>query len=170
MIITRHSQAFIKIQQGDMIFAFNPISKDFDAKAAKFGADAAIISLNDSAFNGKETVTFGSKEPFVINGPGEYEIGGIFVRGFSSVGPDEKINTIYTTIIDGIRICHLGGLSSSALSAEAIEEMGEIDLLFVPISGGKFLSPKDAIKLATSLEAKIIVPTLCDDDAVIKVS
>jgi hypothetical protein len=168
MIISRYGAAFIKVQQGDTVFAFNPVSRDFDAKAQKFGADAALISLNDSQFNGSDNVTFGAKEPFIINGPGEYEIGGNFVRGFGSKGPDDKINTIYATNIEGIKLCHLGGLADAQLSAEVIEEIGEIDVLFVPIAGGKFLNPKDAYKLATTLEAKIIVPVLYENGAEIK--
>ena len=168
MVITRYSAAFTKIQQGDLIFAFNPVSRDFDAKAQKFGADVALISLNDPQFNGRDNVTFGSKEPFVINSPGEYEIGGVFVRGFASAGHDGKINTIFTTMIDGIKICHLGGLADPNIPADIIEEIGEIDILFVPISGGNFLSAKDASKLATALEAKIVIPTMYENGVEIK--
>lgn len=168
MIITRYGAAFVKVQQGDMTFAFNPISREYDPKATKFGADVALISLRDPMFNGSDNVSFGSKELMIIDGPGEYETGGIFVRGFSSEGPEGKINTIYTTIIDGIRLCHLGGLTKPTLSMETAEEIGSIDILFIPISGGQFLSPKDALKLATSLEAKIIVPVLYDNGAELK--
>jgi hypothetical protein len=163
MIITRYGAGFVKVQQGDTIFAFNPISREYDPKSVKFGANAALISLHEPMFNGSDNVSFGSKEPMVIDGPGEYEIDGIFVSGFPSDGPDGKINTIYTTTIDGIRLCHLGGLAKSTLTMETVEEMGTIDVLFVPISGGQFLTPKDALKLATSLEAKIIVPVLYDE-------
>jgi len=168
MVITRYGGAFVKVQQGDTIFAFNPISREYDSKAIKFGADVALISLRDPLFNGQDSVSFGTKEPFVIDSPGEYEIGGTFVRGFSSTGPDNKINTIFTTIIDGIRICHLGGLAKPDLSSQAIEDIGTVDILFVPIGGGDFLSPKDALKLATSLEPKIIVPILCDSSDSLK--
>lgn len=168
MIITRHGAAFVKVQQGDTIFAFNPVSRDHDSKAVKFGADAALVALHDPMFNGVDSVTFGSKVPFVIDGPGEYEIGGTFVRGFASEGPDGKINTIFTTIIDGIRICHLGGLAKASLSAEAIEDIGAIDIIFLPIGGGKFISSKDALKLATQLEAGVIIPILYDDGGELK--
>lgn len=177
MIISRFGAAFIKVQQGDTIFAFNPVSREHDAKAQKFGADAALVSLNDPQFNGTDNVSFGSKEPFIIDGPGEYEIGGTFVRGFGSAGPADlnskavgqsQINTIYSATIDGIKICHLGGLAEPNLSAEVIEEIGEVDILFVPIAGAPFLSPKDAYKLATTLEAKIIVPVLYENGAEIK--
>ncbi len=160
MVITFYGEAFVKVQQGETIFAFNPVSREHDAKVSKFGADIALISLNDPIMNGRENVSFGSKEAFVIDGPGEYEIGGIFIKGFLSAGPAEKINTIYTVSLEGIRLCHLGGLSQAALSPEIIEEIGVIDVLFIPIGGAPYLSPKDASKLAASLEAKIIVPIL----------
>ncbi|MCX6712703.1 MAG: MBL fold metallo-hydrolase [Candidatus Vogelbacteria bacterium] len=163
MIISRFGVAFIKVQQGDTIFAFNPVSREHDGKAVKFGADVALISLNDPRFNGVDNVSFGSKEPFVIDSPGEYEIGGTFVRGFQTEGSEGKINTAFATMIDGIRLCHLGGLANPVLSAGVIEEIGEVDILFLPIGGGKFLTSKDALKLATQLEAKIIIPVLYEN-------
>ncbi len=162
MIATYHGQAFIKAQQGEKIFAFNPIGRDFDPKAAKFGADVALLSLRDPAFSGVDTVTFGTKEPFVIDSPGEYELDGVFIHAFSSAGPDGKINTIYTMTLDGIRLCHLGGLASAQLTPEVTEEIGVVDVLFVPAAPNRFLSPKEAMKLAAAVEAKIIVPTLYD--------
>jgi hypothetical protein len=165
MIATYFGQAFVKVQVGETVFAFNPISKASDPKATKFGADVALISLNDPAFNGKENVAFGSKEPFYIEGPGEYEIGGTFIRGFETVGPDGKINTVYTVIVDGIRLCHLGGLANASLPPETIEDLGVIDILFVPIGGGDYLAPKDAAKLAAALEAKMVVPVLFNADS-----
>ena len=44
MIITRYGSAFIKVQQGDTIFAFDPISRDHDTKAVKFGADVDYLA------------------------------------------------------------------------------------------------------------------------------
>lgn len=164
MVITQYGMGYIKAQLGDYIVAFNPISKDFDAKAAKFGADLALVSLNDSAFNGVDNVTYGTKIPFTIEGPGEYEIGGMFVRGFASKGPGEMINTIYTITIDGIKICNLGALASPDIDAEALEAIGTIDLLFLPVGEG-CLSVKDASKLAANLEPKMVVPTCYSADS-----
>ncbi len=162
MIITYHGQAFVKLQQGDLVLAFNPISKESDNKSTRFGADLALVSLNESDFNGLEQVSHGEKIPFSITGPGEYEIGGVFIQGFSSKGSKEKVNTIYTITLDGIRLCHLGAISSLELEADVTEEIGSVDVLFVPIGGGTVLSPKEAAKLATSFEPKIIIPIMAD--------
>lgn len=163
MIITYHKEGFVKVQQGDLVVAFNPISREIDPKATRFGADLCLIALNSPSFNGCETVTFGNKDPFVINGPGEYEIDGIFVYGLTSEGADGQVNTIFTTEIDGIRLCHLGALANPALGPKTIEDIGGVDVLFVPIAGGPVLSPKDAAKLAASLEPKIIIPIMFEN-------
>lgn len=162
MIITYHKEGFVKVQQGDLVVAFNPISREIDPKATRFGADLCLVSLNNPSFNGCESVTFGNKDPFIINGPGEYEIDGIFVYGYQSEGADDQINTIFTTEIDGIRLCHLGALSNPALDPKVLEDIGVVDVLFVPVAGGPVLSPKDAAKFATSLEPKIIIPLMVD--------
>jgi L-ascorbate metabolism protein UlaG (beta-lactamase superfamily) len=158
MVITFYGEAYIKIQQGEQIIAFNPISKDYNPKALKFGSDIALISCNLPAYNGKENVTFGSKEPFIIDGPGEYEIGGMFIRGFATPGPAGKINTIFTLLLDGIRICHLGALAEPDISSEIVEEIGVVDILFLPIGGGSVIDAKGATKVSSLLEPKIIVP------------
>ncbi|OJI06965.1 MAG: hypothetical protein COX02_00235 [Candidatus Vogelbacteria bacterium CG22_combo_CG10-13_8_21_14_all_37_9] len=164
MIVSYFGQAFIKVQLGDLTLAFNPISKEADLKLSRFGADIAFVSSEVPEANGVESVTYANKTPFVINGPGEYEREGIFVRGFASEGEGASQNTIYTLTIDNISICHLGLLKNPNLPTETVEELGSIDLLFVPIGDGPVLSPKEAAKLATSLEPKMIVPIMIDLD------
>ena len=82
MVISYQGLESFKIQFGEIVVAYNPISKDSKHKGTKFGADIVLISANHPDFNGAENASRGDKQPFVINGPGEYEIGGIFVRGF----------------------------------------------------------------------------------------
>lgn len=163
MIITYHKEGFVKVQQGDLVVAFSPISREIDPKATRFGADLCLVALDSPSFNGCETVTFGNKEPFVIDGPGEYEIDGIFVYGLASEGTDGQINTIFTTEIDGIRLCHLGALSNPILDPKTIEDIGSVDVLFIPIAGGPTLLSKDAAKLAASLEPKVIIPIMFEN-------
>lgn len=163
MVITFYGEAYTKIQQGDQVIAFNPISKDYDPKAPKFGSDVALISCNLPAYNGRENVTFGSKEPFVVDGPGEYEIGGMFIRGFATTGPAGKTNTIFTLLLDGIRICHLGALAVPEIAPEVVEEIGVVDILFVPVGGDAVLDAKAASKVSSLLEPKMIIPIGYDD-------
>lgn len=165
MVITYHGGAFVRIVFGDTTIAVNPIAKGSSLKTTRFGADIALISLNNKDFNGVEQVTHGEREPFVVSGPGEYEIRRVFIKGFPSVskyGEEENINTIYMVSLEGIHLCFLGALSSRKLNAEIQGAMNSIDVLFVPIGGRGVLGASDAHELSVELEAKIVIPVLYD--------
>lgn len=163
MIITYLGGEFFKVQFGDVTLAFNPISKDSDLKPSRFGADIALISANHPDFNGSDQVAHGDKQPFVVAGPGEYEVGGVFIKGLPSTtaygfGGKELVNAIYTVSLENMNLCFLGAHNANELKAETIEALDDIDILFVPIGGEGVLEPAKAYKLAVSLEPKIIIP------------
>jgi L-ascorbate metabolism protein UlaG (beta-lactamase superfamily) len=163
MIISYHGVESFKISQGDLTLAINPISKDSKEKPARFGADVVLVTTNHPDLKGVESVSRGDKEPFVIKGPGEYEVKDMIIKGFLSeslYGGKSVINTIYTITFEGVNLCFLGALSNPALSSETIEALGEVDVLFAPIGGGQtgLLEPAGAYKLGVSIESKIIIP------------
>lgn len=160
MVITYHGGEFFKIQFGDMTIAYNPISKDSKLKSSKFGANIALISLNNPDFNGADQVSFGDKKPFVANGPGEYEVNNVFIKGFLSESKYQDkslINTIYSVVLEGMNLCFLGGLNGE-MPSEILENLGDIDVLFVPIGGEGVLNPVEANKLITKLEPRLVIP------------
>ena len=161
MIITYQGVEFFKVQFGDTILAFNPISKESKFKNTRFFADVALVSANHPDFNGVENLSYNGKDPLVISGPGEYETKGVFVKGFQSktlYGKAEKINTVYTVILEGMTLCFLGALADEKLSPEFMEAIEDIDVLFLPIGGEGVLDVAKANKLAVTLEPKIIIP------------
>ncbi len=171
MVISYHGIGCFKVQQGDTIIAFNPLSKESDIKSTRFSSDIAIISLNDKNWNGVSNVSGGSRELFVIDGPGEYETGGTYVKGFGmeeSLGKNKKINTIYSVVFDDINICHVGALNTLDIKPEVKEELGMIDILFLPITGGDMLNSSDASKLVNLLEPKLVIPMQHDESGINK--
>lgn len=161
MVITFHGGEFVKITQGDITLAFNPISKDSTLSGPRFGADIVFISTKVPDFNGVEQVTYGDKVPFVVSGPGEYEIEKIFIKGFPSVskyGGKERPNTVYVVTVEGVNICFLGALFDKRIDLKVFEDVDEIDVLFVPIGGDGVLTAGDAHDVSVSLEAKTIIP------------
>ncbi len=161
MIITYLGGQFVKVQFGDTVLAFNPVSKDSKLKASKFGADIVLTSINHEDMNGVDQVVFGEKKPFAIAGPGEYEVKGVFIKGFASesmYGGEKRINTIYTVSLEGMNIAFLGGISTAELPKEADENIDGVDILFVPISGDGVLDAAQAYKLAVSMGPKIVIP------------
>src|SRR3989344_1417577 len=144
MIITYFGKQFFKIGQGEMVLATNPVSKSSKSGiSAKFGADIALVTTNHPDYNGVEQLTHGERVPFVVSGPGDYEIREIFIKGEMSEaelgdpvknGASKKyINTIYSLAVDNINIVFLGALSDGELSKEAREAIDGPDILFIPV-------------------------------------
>jgi L-ascorbate metabolism protein UlaG (beta-lactamase superfamily) len=166
MIISYQGVQSFRVQFGDTILAFDPVSKKSEFKANNFGADIALISLNHPDMNGVDQVNRGEKQAFIINGPGEYEIQGVFIKGLPSVshyGGEDKINTIYTVNFENMNLCFLGSLGSVEIPSETKAGIDEVDILFVPIGGAGVLNPPEAYKFAVSLEPSIIIPMNFDE-------
>src|SRR3954468_11561248 len=131
MIISFQGGESFKISQGDLSIAMNPQRKTV--------ADVALLSTNGS----------GSEDggSFVIKGPGEYEVKDVVVKGFMSEGPEKRVNTIYMINFEGMNLCFLGALSNPALPSNTLENLEDIDILFVPVGGEGMLDAEAAYKL-----------------------
>lgn len=168
MVITYHGGQFFKVSFGDTTLAFDPIAKGSKLPVTKFGSDVAFVSLNHENFNGVEQVAHGTKEPFVVAGPGEYEFGNVTARGYgvkTVYEGVERYNTIYQVRLEDINMIFLGALSDGEIDPKILSEFGDVDILFVPIGGGDVLDVPAASKLAVKLEAKLILPMHYTDAA-----
>ncbi len=161
MIISYLGKSCVRLQTGDTVIALSPPAKTSAFKVSGFGADLALISLNHPDYAGAETVTYGEKEPFVVSGPGEYEIGGMMIDGYATrgvSGKDEVINTAYFFEFDSMKICYLGPIVSIEIPQEMKQGVDSVDVLFVPIGGKTVLGAAEAYKLGKQFGAKLIIP------------
>lgn len=169
MIITNHGIQCFKMQFGNVVIATNPPAKDSKAvqKTPKFGADIVLQSLNHPDFNGGENMFYGEKEPYVVTGPGEYEVKDIIMRGFqtsSDYDGEKGINTIYSLTFEGMHVVFLGAISEKELPKDVLESIDEVDILFVPIAGEGLLEASEAYKLAVKLNPRLIIPMHYGDE------
>ncbi|HEY0964296.1 MAG TPA: MBL fold metallo-hydrolase [Candidatus Paceibacterota bacterium] len=165
MVISYHGGQTFKVSFGDTTLAFNPISKKSKLEPTKFGSDVAFVTLWHPDFNGVEQVTHGSKEPFVVDGPGEYEIGTVTARGWGVPTTYDKqtgFNTIYQVQLEEMNLVFLGALGDPEIDPKILSELGDIDILFLPIGGGDLITVPQASKLAVKLEAKLVIPMQYD--------
>lgn len=168
MVITYHGGECFKVSFGETTIAFNPPAKNSKLPSVKFGADAAFISMRHPDFNGREQVAHGERQPFVADGPGEYEIGDVTARGFgvkTKYDGEERFNTIYQVQLEGMNLVFLGALSDPEIDPKILSELGDIDILFLPIGGGDVLEVPQASKLAVKLEANLVIPMHYDEKA-----
>ena len=98
----------------------------------------------------------------VITGPGEFEIGGVFITGVQTNGKskqdaNEPRNTLYVFDYDGVSVAHLGDLRRVPSQTE-IEALGEVHIALVPVGGGGGLNAAKAAEMVSLLEPEIVIP------------
>jgi L-ascorbate metabolism protein UlaG (beta-lactamase superfamily) len=122
-------------------------------------ADIVTVSHKHPDHNAVDKV---KGHQFVIDGPGEYEVGGISVIGVPTFHDDaggEKrgANTAYVIEIEGLRIVHLGDLGHK-LSQETLEEIGSVDVALVPVGGNYTIDAKTAKEVVAQVDPWIVIP------------
>ena len=125
----------------------------------KLKADIVTVSHDASGHNFVSAV---KGKSHVIDGPGEFEIGGVFITGVQTNGqskrnPEEPRNTLYVFDFDGVTVAHLGDLSRVPTQAE-IEALGAVDVVLVPVGGGNGLNAAKAVEVVSLLEPGIVIP------------
>jgi L-ascorbate metabolism protein UlaG (beta-lactamase superfamily) len=119
-----------------------------------------IVTVSDRALRDRIPPIDGAR---IVDGPGEYEIKGVPVNGLAvtgagaAAGEPARHTFIYTVTLDGIAVCHLGRLAEPP-TGPRIQEMGQADVLFVPLGEPHGLPVPRAVQLASQLEAKLLVP------------
>lgn len=127
--------------------------------ALKLKADIVTVSHNASGHNNTKAVKGTSH---VITGPGEFEIGGVFITGVQTNGHskknnDELRNTLYVFDYDGITVAHLGDLNQVP-SQTQVEALGAVNVALVPVGGGGGLNAAKAAEVISLLEPNIVIP------------
>lgn len=100
--------------------------------------------------------------PYIIHGPGEYEIKGVGVIGRMTYHDEEKggkrgKNIMYRIEMDGVNIVHLGDLGHTLSTAE-VDALDGVDVLLVPVGGVYTINPSSAVAVVNEIEPSIVIP------------
>ena len=123
----------------------------------------AVIVLNEQE---KYDLSKIEESRVTIKGPGEYEIGGVFITGISTSrsngekkkkDDESKRNTLYLFDFDGLTVCHLGDLDHVPTQSQ-IEDLGSVHVALVPVGGGGGLNAAQAAEVISLLEPSIVIP------------
>lgn len=153
--------------------------KDMKVKFPKH-VEANIVTVSHSHYDHSAIELVGGA-PFVVAGPGEYEIKGVSIIGVDSFhdteeGRDRGHNTMYRIEIDGIKIIHLGDLGHM-LSSTQIDALDGVEVLCIPVGGVYTIDAQIASQLVADLDPRIVIPmhdnrsndTLAPLDAFLKI-
>lgn len=162
MEITWHGHSCFRINERGMAAVvtdpFDPEVVGYDP--GKLRAEVVTVSCNKPAHNFVKGIR---GKAFEITGPGEYEIGGVFITGVVINGKDKskstdiERNTIYVIDYNGLKVAHLGELNSVPNQTE-VEGLGEVNVALVPIGGKTSLNAAKAAEVISLLEPSIVIP------------
>ncbi|MEY4723258.1 MAG: hypothetical protein RLZZ324_771 [Candidatus Parcubacteria bacterium] len=171
MIITWHGFSCFKIQEtrqsGEVTLVTDPFETEGAAKLPRnLAADIVTVSHDGKRHNAVDAVSgIGDGEkngPFVITGPGEYEVKDMFVTGvptFHETVDDKEKGTVtmYRINVGELHMVHLGALKHP-LDEKFMEDFHDVDVLFVPVGGEDVLTAKQAAAVVQQIEPRIIIP------------
>lgn len=159
MEITWLGHSCFKIKGKEVTLVTDPFDQSIGYPLGKLTAN--IITLSHQ-HPGHSYVTVVEDSPKVLSRPGEYEIGSVFVTGIgtfhdSEQGKSRGKNTTYLIEMDDVRLCHMGDLGHVP-SPRQIEDLGNIEILFIPVGGISTIDAKMAAEVVRFLNPRIIIP------------
>lgn len=154
MILTWYGVSCFKIETQDMTLALSPFGKNEAlgiTKSPRFKANIMLISQHTPLYNSASGI---DGNPFVIDQPGEYEVGGIFFYGIQTAGA----NTAFVIRSEDITLAYLAGMKDVKLSEEIMRRFENADILLVPSGGDDVYNGSQAARIAAQLEPSLVIP------------
>ena len=158
MEITWMGHSCFRLRSGDLAIVTDPFPNSIGLRMRETRATLATISHRHDNHSHWQGV---GGNPKVLEGPGEYELSGIYVTGIMTPrgegDPPDKRNTAYTIEMEGLKLCHLGDVSRP-LTAGQVEDLAPLDILFLPVGGVCTVEIPQAIEMARLLAPRVVIP------------
>ncbi len=159
MEIVWYGHSCFRLKTRGAIVVTDPCGKQVGYSISRMRADIVTISYDHPDYNNCALV---QGDPKVINGPGEYEVKGVFITGIGTPlkkikAPERLRNTIYLLDFDGLTVCQLGTLDHVPSQAQ-LQALSNVDILLIPVGGVTTLSANGAAEMIGLLEPKIVIP------------
>ena len=121
-------------------------------------ADIVMVSHDHFDHNAVSTV---AGKPEVVRGGGTKNAKGVEFKGIATYHDDSKgsqrgDNTVFCFSVDGVKLCHLGDLGHR-LSSEQVAEIGDVDVLLVPVGGFFTINAKVAGQVCDDLKPRAVI-------------
>ncbi len=159
MDITWHGLSSFRISdRGQISVITDPYSDEIGLSVPKYKGEIVTVSHDRPGHNNVEAVKGAT---YVLRGPGEYEVGGVFINGISMpyIGDDGVVqpNVAYLIEYGEINILHLGDLRHVP-DQSMIEALGQVHVLLIPVGGGNTLKAAEASEVVALVEPNYIIP------------
>lgn len=155
-----HAAFVITSDNGTRIIT-DPYTPQGGLSYGRINESAHIVTTTHGHFDHNNIAAVSGK-PEVIRGAVDREIGGIKIRGIpafhdTSLGRQRGGITVFSIVVDGIAVCHLGDIGHP-LTKEQIGEIGKVDVLLIPVGGYYTVEPPVATQICKDLSPRVIIP------------
>jgi L-ascorbate metabolism protein UlaG (beta-lactamase superfamily) len=159
MEITWLGHSCFQLRGKNVTLITDPFSPQPGQSLGKLSAPIVTVSHNHAGHNYVQGV---GGNPYIVQGPGEYEISDVLITGVAAYhddkhGKERGRNTIYVIHMDELVLCHLGDLGHT-LQEEQLEEAADADVLFIPIGGHNTLNATQAAEVISQVEPRMVIP------------
>src|SRR3989344_5611214 len=149
-----------RLEGKEVSLLIDPFSKDIGLRSPRIKDQIILVTHNHYDHANTEGAEAGS---MIINGPGEYEVKGVYIQGVPSFhdnvgGAERGSNTIYWIKLENVVVCHLGDLGQEQLDEKQLDLLDNVDILLVPVGDKYTIGAKEAVKIIGQIEPKIIIP------------
>lgn len=157
--ISWFGQSCFRLDAKEGSILIDPFSKEIGLKPPRIKDDIVLVTHQHRDHNNIEDA---GSESFIIQNPGEYENKGVAIRGIQTFHDDKQgtergLNTVYTIKAEELNVCHLGDLGHT-LSDQQVEDIGDVDILMIPVGGTYTIDAKTAVEVINQIEPKIVIP------------
>ncbi|MEI9966501.1 MAG: MBL fold metallo-hydrolase [Candidatus Moraniibacteriota bacterium] len=142
----------------DVTLLADPLPKGAGLRSPQGEADIVLLT-HGNVEEAKEGL---KGAPAVFDCPGEYAAKGISLLGIESFADTRSgelagPNTVFAFETEDIHCAFLGALGHD-LSPEALDRLGTVDVLFIPIGEEGSLSAEHAAALVKNIEPNVVIP------------
>jgi len=157
--ITWYGHACFRIRDRGVAIVTDPYDKAIGLSMPRIRADVVTVSHGHEGHSSQRGLR---GHPQLLQGPGEYEIGGVFITGVPTFhdrdgGRKQGRNVAFLFDYGDMTVCHLGDLGH-VLTQEQVEMLDGVNVLLVPAGGGSTLSVSEATQVVGQIEPNIVIP------------
>jgi L-ascorbate metabolism protein UlaG (beta-lactamase superfamily) len=160
MDITWFGHSCFRLSERGVTIVTDPPSDDMGYSRPRIRADVVTISHDHPGHNNRIGFRGG---PRIFDGPGEYEVKGVFITGIATYhdgrsGSVRGDNTLFLFDFDGISVCHLGDLGHVP-SQTQVEALSDVDVLLIPVGGLHTIDAAKAAEVISLIEPRLVMPS-----------
>jgi L-ascorbate metabolism protein UlaG (beta-lactamase superfamily) len=159
MDIQWYGHSCFRLRATEGVVMMDPYGKDAGLKPPRLRADIVTVSHDHPGHN---HVAAAQGEPYIIRGPGEYEVRGVFVVGVR-LGHDARgggnlgFSNAFCVTAEDVTVCHLGDLGHRPTQAQ-VEALGQVDVLLVPVGGHNTIGAGLAAEVVNLIDPGYVIP------------